>query len=50
MLPLEVVFCGKQGTFTLGTGLSVLLFMTGLWVGATLGCNMGILCFTASLD
>lgn len=47
MLPPELVFCGKQGTFTLGTGLSVLLFMTGLWVGATLGCNMGLLCFMA---
>lgn len=47
MLPPELVFRGKQGIFTLGTGLSVLLFMTGLWVGATLGCNMGLLCFMA---
>lgn len=42
MLPPELVFRGKQGTLTLGTGLSVLLFMMGLWVGATLGCNMGL--------
>ena len=47
MLPPELAFRGKQGTFTLGTGLSVLLFMTGLWAGATLGCNMGLLCFMA---